>query len=173
MPWLHGDRSVGCSCSHYRSLSASTRAARGATTAQIDRSVSTPNNPASMIRLPAQNEASLCQPQFLRRLRARDVVPPGGARGFVVGLVVGSGSDLSEEPAVQDVEPVTLDFVSFLIVLPGLPITARGGERPRPATGRPRWRVDASTRGWLPCCSCPRRVCGRSTRARRTAGAAV
>jgi hypothetical protein len=46
-------------------------------------------------------------------------------------LVVGSGSDLSEEPAVQDVEPVTLDFVSFLIVLPGLPITARVGGRRR------------------------------------------
>ena len=34
-------------------------------------------------------------------------------------MVVGSGSDLSEEPAVQDVEPVTLDFESCLIVLPG------------------------------------------------------
>ena len=34
-------------------------------------------------------------------------------------MVVGSGSDLSEEPAVQDAEPVTLDFVSFLSVLPG------------------------------------------------------
>ena len=37
----------------------------------------------------------------------------------VVGSILGPGSDLSEEPAVQDVEPVTLDFVSCLIVLPG------------------------------------------------------
>ena len=65
-----------------------------------------------------------------------DVVPgawgraSGGAGGGVVGLVVGSGSGLSEELAVQDVEPVTLDFVSCLIVLPDLPITARIGERP-------------------------------------------
>ena len=55
-------------------------------------------------------------------------------------MVVGSGSDLSEEPAVQDVEPVTLDFVSFLIVLPGPSITARGGGRRRPRCGRRRWR---------------------------------
>jgi hypothetical protein len=34
-------------------------------------------------------------------------------------LVSGLGSDLSEEPAVQDVEPVTLDYESFLDVLPG------------------------------------------------------
>jgi len=34
-------------------------------------------------------------------------------------LVVGSGSDLSEEPAVQDVEPVTLDSESFLVCPPG------------------------------------------------------
>jgi len=33
-------------------------------------------------------------------------------------LVVGFGSDLSEEPAVQDVEPVTLESESFLGVLP-------------------------------------------------------
>ena len=43
----------------------------------------------------------------------------GVAEVGVVGSVSGPGSDLSEEPAVQDVEPVTLDFVSFLIVLPG------------------------------------------------------
>ena len=34
-------------------------------------------------------------------------------------LVLGPESDLSEEPAFQDVEPVTLDLESFLIVLPG------------------------------------------------------
>ena len=34
-------------------------------------------------------------------------------------MVSGPGSDLSEEPAVQDVEPITLDFVSLLIVLLG------------------------------------------------------
>ncbi len=86
----------------------------------------------------------LCvNPQFLRRLRAREGRASGGAGGGVVGLVVGSGSDLSEEPAVQDVEPVTLDFESCLIVLPGLPITARIGERQRPGSGRSRWRVAA------------------------------
>jgi hypothetical protein len=31
----------------------------------------------------------------------------------VLGLVSGPGSDLSEEPAFQDVEPVTLDSESF------------------------------------------------------------
>ena len=34
-------------------------------------------------------------------------------------MVVGSGSDLSEEPAVQDVEPVTLESESFLFCPPG------------------------------------------------------
>jgi len=34
-------------------------------------------------------------------------------------LVVGSGSDLSEEPAVQDVEPVTLESESLLFCPPG------------------------------------------------------
>ena len=42
-------------------------------------------------------------------------------------MVFGFGSDLSEEPAVQDVEPVTLDFVSFLGVLPG-PLFSAGSE---------------------------------------------
>jgi hypothetical protein len=37
----------------------------------------------------------------------------------VVAMVVGSGSDSSEEPAVQDVEPVTLDSRSFLFCPPG------------------------------------------------------
>ena len=60
----------------------------------------------------------------------------GGTGGDVVGLAVGSGSDLSEEPAVQDVEPVTLDLMSFLIVLPGPPITARVSGRLRSVTGR-------------------------------------
>jgi hypothetical protein len=45
----------------------------------------------------------------------------GVAGGCVVGLVVGPGSDLSEEQAVQDVEPVTLDLESCLIVLPDPP----------------------------------------------------
>ena len=36
-------------------------------------------------------------------------------------LVNGLGSGLSEEPAVQDVEPITLDYESFLNVLPGPP----------------------------------------------------
>ena len=40
---------------------------------------------------------------------------------WVVSLVLGPGSDLSEEPAFQDVEPVTLDVESFLIVLPDPP----------------------------------------------------
>ena len=47
----------------------------------------------------------------------------GVAGGCVVGLVVGPGSDLSEEPAVQDVEPVTLDLESCPSVLPGPLIT--------------------------------------------------
>ena len=44
--------------------------------------------------------------------------PVQGA-GLVLVLGVGPGSDLSEEPAFQDVEPVTLDLESFLSVLPG------------------------------------------------------
>jgi hypothetical protein len=41
----------------------------------------------------------------------------GGRVGSSV--LLGPGSDLSEEPAFQDVESVTLDEESFLIVLPG------------------------------------------------------
>jgi hypothetical protein len=37
-------------------------------------------------------------------------------------VLFGFGSDLSEEPAVQDVEPVTLDEESFLGVLPDPPL---------------------------------------------------
>lgn len=70
-------------------------------------------------------EASLCQGVIFKASAGAPMEASGVAGGGVVGLVVGSGSDLSEEPAVQDVEPVTLDFVSCLIVLPGLPITAR------------------------------------------------
>ena len=40
---------------------------------------------------------------------------------MAVSLLLGPGSDLSEEPAFQDVEPVTLDEEPFLIVLPGPP----------------------------------------------------
>ncbi len=43
--------------------------------------------------------------------------PVQGA-GLVLVWLVGPGSDLSEEPAFQDVEPVTLDEESFLSVLP-------------------------------------------------------
>ena len=43
--------------------------------------------------------------------------PVQGA-GLVLVLVLGPGSDLSEEPAFQDVKPVTLDEESFLSVLP-------------------------------------------------------
>lgn len=43
--------------------------------------------------------------------------PVQGA-GLVLVLGLGPGSDLSEEPAFQDVEPVTLDLESFLSVLP-------------------------------------------------------
>ena len=42
---------------------------------------------------------------------------PGGVEGRSVAF--GSGSDSSEEPAVQDVEPVTLDSRSFLFCPPG------------------------------------------------------
>ncbi len=41
----------------------------------------------------------------------------GGTSGTAHSVGVGPGSDLSEEPAVQDVEPVTLDFA----VVPGCP----------------------------------------------------
>jgi hypothetical protein len=75
------------------------------------------------------NEASLCQPLIFEAFAGASTGASGVAGGGVVGLVVGSGSDLSEEPAIQDVEPVTLDFVTCLIVLPGPPITARVGER--------------------------------------------
>lgn len=42
----------------------------------------------------------------------------------LLGLQLASGleSDLFEEPAIQDVEPVTLDYESFLVVLPGPPL---------------------------------------------------
>jgi hypothetical protein len=53
--------------------------------------------------------------------RAREVEPLAWPEVGVVELVVGPGSDLSEEPAVQDVEPVTLDLESCLIVLPDPP----------------------------------------------------
>jgi hypothetical protein len=43
---------------------------------------------------------------------------------MVVSLLLGPGSDLSEEPAFQDVEPVTLDEESFLIVLPDPSLSA-------------------------------------------------
>ena len=42
---------------------------------------------------------------------------PGGVESRSVAF--GSGSDSSEEPAVQDVEPVTLDSRSFLFCPPG------------------------------------------------------
>ena len=51
---------------------------------------------------------------------AREVgLDAGGFGVVVVGLVLGPGSDLSEEPAFQDVEPVTLDSESFLFCPPG------------------------------------------------------
>ena len=66
-------------------------------------------------------EASLCQGAVWEGGRARRSRPSCLERWKVVALVVGSGSDLSEESAVQDAEPVTLDSRSFLIVLPGPP----------------------------------------------------
>ena len=42
-------------------------------------------------------------------------------------MVVGFGSDLSEEPAYQDVEPVTLESESFLGVLPNPPLSGVAG----------------------------------------------
>jgi hypothetical protein len=89
------------------------------------------DNPLPKQDRPAHTEASLCQGAISKAVPGARGRASGVAGGGVVGLVVGSGSDLSEEPAVQDVEPVTLDFVSFLIVLPGLPITARVGGRRR------------------------------------------
>ena len=88
-------------------------------------------SPSSTFVGHAHTEASWCQPLIFEAFAGASTGASGVAGGGVVGLVAGSGSDLSEEPAVQDVEPVTLDFVSFLIVLPGPPITARVGERRR------------------------------------------
>ena len=68
---------------------------------------------------PLDSEASLCQPPIFVVCAGASEGASGVAEVGVVGLVVGSGSDLSEEPAVQDVEPVTLDFEPCLIVLPG------------------------------------------------------
>jgi hypothetical protein len=114
-----------------------------ASTRRSRHSITAGDNPLLARSAAPHCEASLCQPPVSEVSAGARGCASGGARGFVVRLVVGSGSDLSEEPAVQDVEPVTLDFVSCLIVLPGLPITAGVGERPRPAIGRSRWRVAA------------------------------
>jgi hypothetical protein len=47
-----------------------------------------------------------------------------GVRGLKGrNVLFGFGSDLPEEPAVQDVEPVTLDEESFLSVLPDPPFS--------------------------------------------------
>ena len=73
-----------------------------------------------------QSEASLCQPPIFVVCAGASGGAAGVAEVGVVGLVVGSGSDLSEEPAFQDVEPVTLDSESFLIVLPGPPHVLAG-----------------------------------------------
>ena len=42
-------------------------------------------------------------------------------------VLFGFGSGLSEEPAVQDVEPVTLDEESFLSALPNPPLSVASG----------------------------------------------
>ena len=65
-----------------------------------------------------ENEASFCQGVVLWGVWARliGLACSGGRVGSSV--VLGPGSDLSEEPAFQDVEPVTLDLESFLSVLP-------------------------------------------------------
>ena len=49
----------------------------------------------------------------------RGVFGPGDRAVVGRSVVVGFGSDFSEEPAFQDGEPVTLDSESFLSVLPG------------------------------------------------------
>lgn len=90
-----------------------------------------------LLKSAAHNDASLCQVLFWWRVLDAGNRPCLGA-GLVVGLVLGPGSDLSEEPAVQDVEPVTLDFVSCLIVLPGPPVSSRRDGRRRRGCGRRR-----------------------------------
>ena len=55
-------------------------------------------------------EASLCQALIFEACAGASDRASGAAEVGVIGLFVGSGSDLSEEPAFQDVEPVTLDF---------------------------------------------------------------
>ena len=54
-------------------------------------SISAPRNPHCAGASTAHSEASLCQPQFLRRLRARRWGASGGAGGFVVGWLSGPG----------------------------------------------------------------------------------
>ena len=70
-------------------------------------------------RQPARDRCLFgCQGVF-GGVRGAGVGPLAGGSGLVVGAVVGPGCDLSEEPAVQDAMPVTLESESFLGVLPG------------------------------------------------------
>ena len=75
-------------------------------------------------------ESSLCQGVFFVDVWARAFAP---WRDGVVGRSVmsGPGSDLTEEPALRDVEPVTLAAESFPFVLlgPSAPGAFRVGEQ--------------------------------------------
>ena len=68
------------------------------------------NVPARTTSHPLSIEASLCQVEVFGRCWARQADPLvfGARSGLLWDL--GSGSDRSEEPAAQDVEPVTLDI---------------------------------------------------------------
>ena len=68
---------------------------------------------------PSEIEASLVVKGVFGGVGAREVGPLAGWLGSVVVSWSGPGCDLSEEPAVQDARPVTLETESFLGVLPG------------------------------------------------------
>ncbi len=72
-----------------------------------------------LIREPLDIDASLGVKGLFGAVGARVIVAPCRVAGPVVGSVFGFGSDLSEEPAVQDLRPVTLESESFLSCPPG------------------------------------------------------
>ena len=104
----------------------------------------------------------------LHEVRAVELAPGGrGLSGSNVGG--GFGSDLSEQPAVQDVEPVTLDYVVVPECPPGPTFVSswRLVGRRRRGAGRPDPRSAASTPGPLLWMTCPQQSCGRSCSALR------
>jgi hypothetical protein len=66
----------------------------------------------------AHNEASLCQVDVFGLGLSAWVGIAGGVPRLVVALLSGFGSDLSEEPAVQDLGWPRGTHEAFLVVLP-------------------------------------------------------